>query len=95
MSLAKVEGLIVCRILTCSTHLNEQDMIQGAETTLYATLSDELEKVSGLYLENNSIKEPSKMSQDRGSQDRLWDLTSSFLRPWLTTDPEQLVNRVT
>ena len=59
-------------------------MDQGAESTLYATLSPELNELSGKYIEDNAIRNPSSNSQDAESQDRLWDLTKSLLSSWMT-----------
>lgn len=65
-------------------------MIQGAETTLYGALSQEMKTNSGAYLEDSAIKEPSKISQDKDDQKRLWDLTGSLLAPWITVDQNDL-----
>lgn len=59
-------------------------MIQGAETTLYAALSPELDDVSGVYLEDCEIKEPSKIAQNEDEQERLWEVTNKLLSPWIT-----------
>lgn len=61
-------------------------MVQGAETTLYASLSKELEDVSGVYLEDCAIKDPSKRALNKDDQDHLWELTTELLSTWLTTD---------
>lgn len=60
-----------------------QDMVQGAETTLYAALSTNLKDVSGIYLEDCDIKQPSKISQDVEEQEHLWELTKGILSQWL------------
>lgn len=54
-------------------------MTEGAETTLYAALSPELDYWSGLYLEDCAIKDPSGYSQDEHEQERLWKLTEDLL----------------
>lgn len=59
-------------------------MVQGAETTLYATLSEELHGKSGVYLEDCDLKEPSKRARMVDEQDRLWDLSKSLLSPWIS-----------
>lgn len=68
-----------------------KDVIQGAETTLYATLSEELYGASGVYLEDCAIKEPSKRAQMVEEQDRLWDLTKSLLSPWISNDAAKII----
>jgi hypothetical protein len=62
----------------------KQDMTQGAETTLYAALSPELKDISGHYLEDCALKEPSKISKKLEDQERLWEVTKGLLEPWLT-----------
>lgn len=64
-------------------------MIQGAETTLFAALSDELKDLSGVYLEDCALKEPSKAAQNIEDQERLWDLTKGLLSTWITADLDQ------
>lgn len=59
-------------------------MVQGAETTLYAALSTELDTLSGLYLEDCEIKEPSKFAQNVDEQERLWEVTNKLLSRWTT-----------
>lgn len=61
-----------------------QNMIQGAETTLYAALSPELNGLTGLYLEDCAIRSPSVASQDVEDQNRLWDITRGLLSKWIT-----------
>lgn len=59
-------------------------MTQGAETTLYAALSPELQDLNGLYFEDCAVKEPSKISMNLDDQERLWEITRGLLEPWLT-----------
>lgn len=61
-----------------------RDMVQGAETTLYATLSEELDGNCGDYLEDCKIVIPSARARDVPTQDRLWEITHGLLAPWLT-----------
>lgn len=58
-------------------------MLEGAETTLYAALSKELNGASGAYLEDCAIKTPSSRALDKQDRRRLWDLTDELLKPWL------------
>lgn len=67
-------------------------MIQGAETTLYAALSPELQDISGVYLEDCEIKEPSKFAQNIDEQDRLWETTNKLLSRWVTNKLWYLVD---
>ncbi|KAL1432822.1 hypothetical protein MTO96_013023 [Rhipicephalus appendiculatus] len=56
---------------------------EGAQTSLYAALSSDMEGVSGAYLEECAIAEPAPQSKDRALQDRLWKETWACLQPWL------------
>lgn len=77
------------QILTRSYKLyafaDAKDAIQGAETTLYALLSDEMRGISGVYLEDCCIKQPSKNAQNIEDQERLWEVTNGLLTPWAKT----------
>lgn len=61
-------------------------MVQGAETTLFAALSSELEylNMSGEYLEDSAVKKPSRAARNASYQEHLWQLTEGLLQPWLT-----------
>lgn len=67
-----------------------QTMSEGAETTLYAALSSELDRASGLYLEDSAIKQPSRYAQDESEQERLWKLTRGLLRRYSDPNCEEL-----
>lgn len=56
---------------------------EGAQTSLYAALSSDMEGVTGAYLEECSLSEPAPQSKDRALQDRLWKETWTCLQPWL------------
>lgn len=84
------EGLCPSLSSNYSPH-DQQDMVQGAETTLYATLSEELHDVSGVYLEDCAIKEPSSRARMVDEQDRLWDLSKSLLSPSISTEAAKII----
>jgi len=48
---------------------------QGAQTSIYCAVSEEMEGVSGKYLADCAIKEPSKGAQDDEAASKLWDLS--------------------
>ena len=48
---------------------------QGAQTSIYCAVSEEMEDVSGKYLADCAIKEPSKGAQDDDAARKLWDLS--------------------
>lgn len=52
---------------------------QGAQTSIYCAVSEEMEGVSGKYLADCAIKEPSKGAQDDDAARKLWDLSSRLV----------------
>ena len=48
---------------------------QGAQTTIYCAVSEEMEGVSGKYLADCAFKEPCKGAQDDDAAKKLWDLS--------------------
>lgn len=83
------EHVSLIKLLPQSIHvikLFTRDIIQGAETTLYATLSRNLDCVSGKYLEDCDFKRPSSYALDKKSQEKLWKLTHELLSKWLSPD---------
>uniref|UniRef100_A0A224YVG0 Dehydrogenase n=1 Tax=Rhipicephalus zambeziensis TaxID=60191 RepID=A0A224YVG0_9ACAR len=53
------------------------------KTVLHATLSGELEGISGCYLEECALAQPLSLCDDHSVQERLWNKTWVLLRPWL------------
>lgn len=66
---------------------------EGARTSLYAALSPEMEGISGCYLEDCAISEPSCFSKERALQDRLWKETWACLQPWLPSAASPLATQ--
>ncbi|KAH8025311.1 hypothetical protein HPB51_006935 [Rhipicephalus microplus] len=52
-------------------------------TVLHATLSSELEGISGHYLEECALAQSLSLCDDHSVQERLWNKTWMLLRPWL------------
>ena len=52
---------------------------QGAQTSIYCAVSEEMEGVSGKYLSDCAFKEPSKNAQDDEAARKLWDLSMKFV----------------
>lgn len=50
----------------------------GAQTTLFAALDPDLEKVSGLYFSDCKPKEVSEAARDDKSAKRLWEITEKW-----------------
>ncbi|XP_037277180.2 polyprenol dehydrogenase [Rhipicephalus microplus] len=53
------------------------------KTVLHATLSSELEGISGHYLEECALAQSLSLCDDHSVQERLWNKTWVLLRPWL------------
>ncbi|XP_072143699.1 polyprenol dehydrogenase-like [Dermacentor andersoni] len=66
---------------------------EGAQTSLYAALSSDMEGVSGAYLEECTVSEPAPLSKDRALQDRLWKETWACLQPWLPSAASPLATQ--
>lgn len=49
-----------------------QDTVQGAETTLYAALSPDLEGQSGCYYDNLTKSKAAALTYDENFQNKLW-----------------------
>lgn len=50
-----------------------KDCKQGAQTTIYCSVAEELEGVSGLYYSDCKVKEGNKLAKDPGLAKKLWD----------------------
>ncbi|KAL9951012.1 hypothetical protein ACROYT_G043598, partial [Oculina patagonica] len=48
---------------------------QGAQTSIYCAVSEEMEGVSGKYLADCAIQDPSKLAQDDDAARKLWDVS--------------------
>ncbi|KAG9511130.1 Short-chain dehydrogenase TIC 32, chloroplastic, partial [Fragariocoptes setiger] len=70
-----------------------RDIVQGAETTLYATLSDELRGVSGVYLEDSAIAKSSRASRNVENQEKLWQVTNHLLEEWVPKSWIELISK--
>lgn len=75
-----------CSIIRSSDNLFRQDIKSGAETVIYAALSDQLEHRNGEYLEDSRVAQSSTLSRSVQDQDRVWTITYSLLNKW--TDGE-------
>lgn len=56
---------------------------ESVKTVLHAALSNELEGISGCYLEECALAQPLSVCNDRCVQERLWNKTWELLKPWL------------
>jgi len=52
-----------------------KDCKQGAQTTIYCSIAEELAGVSGLYYSDCKVKEPSKFAKDPGLAKKLWEVS--------------------
>ena len=53
--------------------------VQGAQTTIHCAVSEEMEGVSGKYLRDCHIAEPSKGAQDDDAAKKLWEVSMKLV----------------
>ncbi|KAK8775034.1 hypothetical protein V5799_010428 [Amblyomma americanum] len=59
---------------------------ESVKTVLHAALSNELEGITGCYLEECAPAQPLSLCNSRHMQERLWERTWTLLRPWLNEE---------
>ena len=52
-----------------------KDCKQGAQTSIYCSVAEELEGVSGLYYSDCRVKKGNKLAKDPGLAKKLWDVS--------------------
>ena len=52
-----------------------KDCKQGAQTTIYCSVAEELEGISGLYYSDCRVKECNPLAKDPGLAKKLWDVS--------------------
>ena len=52
-----------------------KDCKQGAQTTIYCSVAEELESISGLYYSDCRVKECNPLAKDPGLAKKLWDVS--------------------
>ena len=57
------------------TFLFFKDCKQGAQTTIYCSVAEELAGVSGLYYSDCKVKECNKVAKDPGLARKLWEVS--------------------
>ena len=57
------------------TFLFMKDCKQGAQTTIFCSVAEELEGVSGLYYNDCKVREGNKQAKDPGLAKKLWDVS--------------------
>ncbi len=53
---------------------------RGAQTSIYACISPELDGMSGQYLENCKAKRPKPWAEDDAAAERLWEVSEGLIR---------------
>jgi NAD(P)-dependent dehydrogenase (short-subunit alcohol dehydrogenase family) len=85
-SLGRNSGSLISSIMFGLVRPIQVSPRKGAETSVYVATSDELEGVTGKCFAKLKEKPPSKISNDREIQRRLWDLTVDLLGVDLESD---------
>ena len=52
-----------------------KDCKQGAQTSIYCSVAEELKGVSGLYYSDCKVKKGNKLAKDPGLAKKLWDVS--------------------
>jgi len=52
--------------------------VQGAQTTIYCAVEEDIEKHSGLYFSDCALKKASDLSHDEGVAKKLWELSETM-----------------
>ena len=66
------------QIFQLITFLFFKDCKQGAQTTIYCSVAEELAGVSGLYYVDCKVKECSKLAKDPGLMKKLWETSEGM-----------------
>ncbi|KAK4018103.1 hypothetical protein OUZ56_000171 [Daphnia magna] len=53
---------------------------EGAQTTIYLAVADEVANVTAQYFRDCKIAKPSKLAQDSGMAKKLWDVSETLVR---------------
>lgn len=56
---------------------------EGAETTVYLALSDDVKKVSGKYFHGHKTEEPSQPAKDLNAAEKLWNISLNYVSKYL------------
>eukprot|EP00297_Palpitomonas_bilix_P009460 CAMPEP_0113890928 /NCGR_PEP_ID=MMETSP0780_2-20120614/14449_1 /TAXON_ID=652834 /ORGANISM="Palpitomonas bilix" /LENGTH=349 /DNA_ID=CAMNT_0000880441 /DNA_START=226 /DNA_END=1275 /DNA_ORIENTATION=- /assembly_acc=CAM_ASM_000599 len=82
-------GGFVKRLIHTVANIFGKSIPQGAATTVYAAVSDEVENKGGLYLKNCGIGKPSHYSQKEGLARQLWVKTEEMLQQALEKEAKE------
>ena len=74
----------VMNIVFALSKLTAISLEQGAQTSVYLAASKEVQGVTGQYFIKNKAARANRVAYDQAAQDRLWALSETLLRPWLT-----------
>jgi len=66
---------IIKQIFQLLTFIFFKDCRQGAQTSIYCSVAEELAGVSGLYYSDCKVKECSKLAKDPGLAKKLWEVS--------------------
>jgi len=70
-------GLLASAMMVLTRPVQRQDT-KGAETVVWAAVSEEAEGITGEYLYDCKPKEPSKRAKDMAAAAKLWDLSEDM-----------------
>jgi NAD(P)-dependent dehydrogenase (short-subunit alcohol dehydrogenase family) len=73
-------GVVSTKLLHAGWGMGGVDLHQGAQNSIYAAVSPEMEGVSGKYLVNKKDVRSAAISYDKRVQDRLWDISLQLVK---------------
>lgn len=56
---------------------------EGAETTIYLALSDEIKNITGKYFHGHKTEEPSQQAKDLKAAEKLWNVSINYVLNYL------------
>jgi len=72
-------GVINTKLLHAGWGMGGASVHQGAQTSIYAAVSPEMEGKSGLYLVNRKSAKSAALSYDKKVQERLWEISTEIM----------------
>lgn len=71
-------GVINTKLLRKGFGFGGSKVEEGSRTSVYLALSDEVNDITGKYFVNSSIAEPSGVTDDKESIDKLWEISEDM-----------------
>ncbi len=83
-------GVITTKLLYEGFKITGSDVSVGAQTPIYLSISNDVEKVTGKYFEKNEVTRSSKKTYDINLQEKIWEV-SCELAGWMPEEIEKII----